>query len=452
MAESKYLTAPIPSKKMPAGMPCILATEATERFAYYGMVSILVVFMTKNLMGSDGKLDVMADGRATEWFHWFTSAVYFMPLIGAIISDVWLGKLKTIIWFSIVYCAGFAILVLDQTRMGLFGGLALIVIAAGIIKPCLSANVGDQFGSSNKHLLTKFYGWFYFSVNLGAVVSMFFCPILLDKYGPKVGFGVPGIFMFVALVSYWLGRYKLVHIPPAGKTGWRQTLDREGIRALGRLCVIFLFVSMFFALFHQSESAWVLQAEKMDLRWLGIKWRAAQMQAANPFLVMFLIPLFSYKIYPALNRLWTMTPLRKIGIGMFLTAASFLVCVWIENELAKGNQLSIGWQFAAYVILTSAEIMVSITAIEFAYTQAPKKMKSMIQSVELLAISLGNAFAAIVNSVITNEDGTSKLPGASYYWFFVISMLLTAAIFIPVARWYKPKEYIQDETSSESSA
>jgi POT family proton-dependent oligopeptide transporter len=190
----------------------------------------------------------------------------------------------------------------------------------------------------------------------------------------------------------------------------------------------------------------------MNLKWLWFKWRPAQMQAANPTLIMILIPLFAYVIYPALNRLWTLTPLRKIGIGMFLTAASFLVCVWIENELAKGNQLSIGWQFAAYIVLTSAEIMVSITALEFAYTQAPKKMKSLIQSVELLAISLGNAFAAIVNSIITNEDGTSKLPGASYYWFFVISMVLTAAIFIPVACWYKPKEYIQDEASSESSA
>ena len=96
--------------------------------------------------------------------------------------------------------------------------------------------------------------------------------------------------------------------------------------------------------------------------------------------------------------------------------------------------------------------MVSITSLEFAYTQAPKKMKSLIQSVELLAISLGNAFAAVVNHIIKNEDGTSKLPGASYYWFFVIAMLVTAVIFIPVARWYKSKEYIQDEDSTEASA
>ena len=452
MAKSKYLTAPIPSKKMPPGMPCILTTEASERLAFYGMSSILVVFMTRNLMGANGTLDVMAEEPAKAWFHWFTSAVYFMPLIGAVISDVWLGKFKTIIWFSMVYCVGFVILALDHTRLGLIGGLALIAMASGIIKPCLSANVGDQFGSSNKHLLTKFYGWFYFSVNLGAAISMYKCPELLDKYGPTVGFGVPGIFMFVAMVSYWLGRYKLVHIPPTGKTGWRETLDKQGVRTLGRLSIIFLFVSMFFALFYQSESAWVLQAGKMNLKWLGKDWLPAQMQAANPVLIMILIPLFSWVIYPVLNRLWTLTPLRKIGIGMFLTAASFLVPVWIEIQFKSGFQPSIGWQVVAYIFLTGAEVMVSITALEFAYTQAPKKMKSLIQSINLLAISLGNMFAAVVNDVIENDDGTSKLPGASYYWFFVIAMLVTTLIFIPVARWYKPKEYIQDEASAESSA
>jgi POT family proton-dependent oligopeptide transporter len=145
-----------------------------------------------------------------------------------------------------------------------------------------------------------------------------------------------------------------------------------------------------------------------------------------------------------------MTALRKIGIGMFLTAGSFLVSVWIETQIENGGKPSIGWQFIAYIFLTSAEVMVSITALEFAYTQAPKKMKSMIQSVELLSISLGNVIAAVVNDVIKNEDGTSKLPGASYYWFFTIAMLVTAVLFIPVAARYKVKDYIQDEANQES--
>lgn len=452
MAKNKYLTAPIPSKKMPAGIPYILTNEAAERFAFYGMSSILVVFMTKYLMGPNGALSTMTNESAKAWFHWFTAGVYFMAIVGAVISDVWLGKFKTIILFSLVYCVGYFALAWDHTRQGLTAGLVLIAIGSGIIKPCVSANVGDQFGPSNKHLIERFYGWFYFSINLGAAVSMFLCPILLDKYGPRIGFGVPAIFMVVAAMAYWLGRRKLVHIPPSGKINWLEKLDRDGIITLGKLCIIFIYVAMFFALFYQSESAWVLQAENMKLRWLGITWRPAQMQAANPFLVMILIPVFSYLIYPVLNRLWTMTPLRRIGIGMFLTAGSFLVPIWIENQIAGGDRPSIGWQFFAYIFLTGAEVMVSVTALEFAYTQAPKKMKSLIQSINLLSISLGNVFSAVVNHTIKNADGTSKLPGASYYWFFMIAMAVTAVLFIPIARWYKQKEYIQDEAAAESSA
>jgi len=143
--------------------------------------------------------------------------------------------------------------------------------------------------------------------------------------------------MVIAVAAYWLGRYKLVHIPPAGQTGWRESLDKEGVRTLGRLCIIFLFVSVFFALFFQSESAWVLQAEKMDLRWIGFTWRPAQMQSANPFLIMILIPLFSYAVYPALNRLWRMTALRRIGIGMFIAVVSFVVCALIEANIRGGD-------------------------------------------------------------------------------------------------------------------
>lgn len=474
MAQRKYLTAPPPSNKMPKSIPYILTNETAERLAFYGMSSILVVFMAKHLMGADGALAVMDEEPAKAWFHWFTAAVYFMAVVGAIISDVWLGKFKTIVAFSLLYAVGFFVMAADHTRLGLGAGLVLIAIGSGIVKPCVSANVGDQFGPSNKHLIERAYGWFYFSVNLGAVISMFSWAILLDKWGPTVAFGLPGAFMIVAVLAYWLGRHRLVHIPPSGKIDWLQLqtmvvavlanwlglrrfvhippsrkIDWEGAVALGKLCIIFVFVAMFFALFYQSESAWILQAEKLNLNWLWMRWRPAQMTAANPFLILLLIPAFTYFIYPALNRVWPMTPLRRIGLGMFLTAGSFLVPVWIEIQLKNGAQPSIGWQFFAYIFLTAAEVMVSVTALEFAYTQAPKKMKSLVQSINLLAISLGNVFSAVVNMVIKNPDGTSKLPGASYYWFFVASMLVTAVFFIPLARWYKPREYIQDEAPAD---
>jgi len=450
MARREYLTAPLPAKKMPPSVPYILTNEAAERFAFYGMSSILVVFMTGHLLARSGALAVMGAEPAKEWFHWFTAAVYFMAIVGALLSDLWLGKFRTIIGFSLVYCIGFFLLALDHTRLGLTAGLILIAMGSGIIKPCVTANVGDQFGPSNKHLIQKVYSWFYFSINVGAAVSMWWCPILLEKYGPGVGFGVPAVSMVIATIAYGLGRRKIVDIPAAGPKAWAEMFDRKQGLNLAKIGIIFLFVSMFFALYYQSQSAWVLQAEKMELRWLGINWLPAQMQAANSVLVVVMIPAFAYGVYPALNRLWNMTLLRKMGIGLFITAASFLVPIWIETQIQQGGRPSIGWQFAAYIFLTAAEIMVSVTALEFAYTQAPNKMKSLIQAINLLSISLGNVFSAVVNHVIKNPDGTSKLPGASYYWFFALAMLATAIFFVPLARWYKPREYIQDEAPAEA--
>lgn len=452
MAESKYLTAPVPSKKMPAGIPYILTNEAFERFNFYGSRCILVFFMTHLLMNARGQLAPMSDEQAKTWFHLFVSAVYFMPLLGALISDIWLGKYRTILYFSILYCFGALALAVNHTRFGLGAGLVLIAVGSGIIKPCVTANVGDQFGKTNKHLIAKMYNWFYFAVNVGAFISNLLIPELLDRYGATVAFGVPCAFMILATISFWLGRKKFVHIPRGGIEFVKECFSGEGIKAIGKLCIIYVFVAPFWALFDQMDSAWMLQAEKMNRNWLGHEWLPTQIVALNPLLILILIPVFSYIIYPLINKIFPLTALHKIGFGLFLAASPFALSALIEKGIVAGGAPSIGWMVLGYVLLTSAEIMVSIPCHAFSYTQAPKKMKSFIMAIFFLSISLGNAFTAAVNIFIQNEDGTSKLPGASYYWFFAVIMLVTAVIFIPVARWYKPKEYIQDEDSAEASA
>src|SRR6266849_6454861 len=200
MAESKYLTAPIPTDKMPPGVPYIVGNEAAERFSYYGMRAILFIFMTQYLS--------MKDADATGYTHLFFASVYFFPLIGAIIADVFLGKYATIMSLSIVYCLGHLTLALNDSRAGLALGLTLIAIGAGGIKPCVSANVGEQFGRQNQHLLTGVYLWFYFSINFGSAISMLLIPVFLRKFGPHVAFGTPGLLMFIATLIFWLGRKK----------------------------------------------------------------------------------------------------------------------------------------------------------------------------------------------------------------------------------------------------
>ncbi len=456
--KEKFRTAPIKTDKMPDSVPYIIGNEFAERFSFYGMRCILTIFMTTYLVNQAGQLDVMSDGQAKTYFHLFVSAVYFTPLIGAIIADAFLGKYKTIIYLSIVYCLGHLALALDDTRIGLAIGLTLIAIGSGGIKPCVSANVGDQFGQSNKHLIEKIFAWFYFSINVGSALSTLLIPWTLEKFGPSVAFGIPGILMFLATVIFWMGRYKFVHIPPGGLEFIKETFSGEGLKAVGKLIpFIFLPVSMFWALFDQTGSAWVLQAENMDLKLIDItifnqhivmNVLPSQLQAANPILVLVLIYLFFNHLYPWVNKVFQLTPLRKISIGFFIAIPSFLIPAWIEYQITAGSQPNVIWQILAYFFITAAEVLISITVLEFAYTQAPKKMKSFIMALNMAAIGFGNAFTSAVNFFIQNEDGTSKLEGADYFLFFSALMLLTAVLFIFVAYFYKERTYIQDEEES----
>jgi POT family proton-dependent oligopeptide transporter len=202
---------------------------------------------------------------------------------------------------------------------------------------------------------------------------------------------------------------------------------------------------MFWALFDQTGSAWVLQAQDMERNILGIELLPAQIQAANPLLVMLLIPLFSYVIYPRLDKLIRLTALRKIAIGMFISVIAFTIAAVAQEKIDAGLTPHINWQLLAYIVLTSAEVMISITCLEFSYTQAPARMKSFIMAFFMLSIAAGNLFTGAVNLLIQNADGSSKLEGADYYWFFTLIMLATSLLFLLVVRFYREKTYIHDE-------
>lgn len=592
MASTTYRTTPTQTSRMPGGVPYIIGNEAAERFSFYGMKGILTVFMTQHLLNAAGNPAYMSDEQAKSVYHLFTSAAYFFPLLGALLADIVLGKYRTILFISLMYCVGHGCLALMDVgphfgwwdmKPFLFAGLLLIAIGAGGIKPCVSAHVGDQFGSGNKHLLTQVFNWFYFSINLGAAASTLLTPVLLKVYGPWAAFGLPGVLMAVATFIFWLGRHKFVHVPPAGWEAWKnETFSADGKRALLNLAPLFLvFVPVFWALFDQTGSAWVLQADKMD-RDLGIVWLPSQIQAVNPLLILTGIPIFTYVVYPLMGKLFNPTPLRKIGIGLALTAVAFCVSAVIERDIetreqaiasqmfvdlstdaaalapiedpkaaakespedglmrwtraavsaarvagwkdeaiaaqlgleqdvalearletkqgfaadqvsgllatladpahpnsgpnrlnaaviaargAKWNEKrvvgyldempNVIWQFLAYVILTSAEILVSIVSLEFAYTQSPRKMKSFIMGVYFLGVSLGNFYVSGVNAVMEvmrREDGTTPLQGATYYWFFAAVMAGAWLAYLVWAQTYKGQTYIQGEEDEAAQA
>ncbi len=444
-----YRTVPEDTAGMPSGVPYIIGNEAAERFSYYGMRSILVIYMTQYLVDRGGNSAYMTEAQARAWYSVFEAGVYAFPVLGALLADGLLGKYRTILWVSLIYCLGHLALAVDDTRVGLAVGLTLIAIGSGGIKPCVSANVGDQFGPRNKHLLEKVYGWFYFSINVGAAISTFMIPLLRKNFGPQVAFAVPGVLMLLATIIFWMGRRRFVHVPPAGLDFLRELRDPESLRFLLRLGVVYLLVGMFWSLYNQSGSAWVLQTVKMNRNTFGYTWEPDQIHFVNPILILLYIPLFTYVVYPALNRVYRLTALRKMGIGFVLTAAAFAISAWIEHMIADGLKPHVYWQILAYLILTAGEVMVSITGLEFSYSQAPASMKSVVMAMWLLAVAAGSIFTAIVNFVIQNEDKSTKLPGPSYYWFFTITMLVTAVIFVFVATRFHGHPRVEAANSAE---
>jgi POT family proton-dependent oligopeptide transporter len=400
-----YRTSPADLEGQPPGIPHIIGNEAAERFSFYGMKAVLAVFMVEYLHLMDAQQGIaMSEAAAAEKVHLFNTAVYATPLIGALLADIFLGKYRTIILLSIVYCAGHAALAVmgmhGQSPMWLFAGLALIALGSGGIKPCVSAHVGDQFGARNSHLLPKVFNWFYFSINIGAFVSMLLTPWLLQWYGPHWAFGVPGVLMLLATVLFWMGRHRFIHVPAGGKAFVRECFSRQGMNVLLKLLPLYLFVAMFWALFDQTSSTWIFQSQEMDLRFLGMEWLPSQIQSLNSVFVLTFIPLFSYVVYPMIDRVWTLTPLRKVGLGLFIMVSSFALVALIQSWIDAGEKPSISWQILAFALLTVAEVMVSIVALEFAYTQAPKTMKSLLMCYYLGAVALGNLLVAQVNHFI----------------------------------------------------
>ena len=137
-----------------------------------------------------------------------------------------------------------------------------------------------------------------------------------------------------------------------------------------------------------------------------------------------------------------MTPLRKIGAGLFLTACSFVIIALLQESIDKGNHPSVWWQILAYLILAIAEILVSLTCLEYAYTHSPKSMKSTMSALYLLGISLGNIFVSMVNGSIADGGFFAQYTGASYYWLFIGILAVFFVLYLLIAKRLPEKSYV----------
>ncbi|MBB3195129.1 POT family proton-dependent oligopeptide transporter [Roseateles terrae] len=199
--------------KMPSQIPFIIANEGCERFSFYGMRNILTVFLMTSLLLAIP--EPLRKGEAKEIFHTFVIGVYFFPLLGGWLADRFFGKYNTILWLSLVYCAGHACLAIFEDNLrGFYTGLFLIALGSGGIKPLVSSFIGDQFDKTNRSLAQKVFDAFYWIINFGSFFASLLMPIFLQQFGASVAFGIPGVLMGLATLIFWSGRRRYVHVAP----------------------------------------------------------------------------------------------------------------------------------------------------------------------------------------------------------------------------------------------
>ena len=443
-------TPPLAPGGFPRSVPFIIGSEVAERFSYYGMLTILPTFLVGEFFNPTHSvaLTAGAEARANELVHSFSALGYALPVLGAVLADWVLGKYRVILYLSILYCGGHALLAAFSGDLAGFRlGLLVVAVGMGGIKSSVTANLGDQFDQRNAHLLPKAYGWFLMSIDVGAAVATVLTPLLYAHFGAAVAFGVPGLLMGTAALTFWLGRRRYVRVPPTGfRAGFHQTFGPgEGRAALRRVLAVFAFVPVLWMLNEQSSSEWVLQATHLNRElWPGFRPLAEQLQVVGIVFGIGLNPLLTYGLYPALARRGVrVTPLRRMGAGMVIAALAEFVVGGVQLRLeAGGSPPSAWWQVLAYCVNTTGVIMVAITGLEYAYTHAPKALKSLTTSLWILTIAAANFGLSLLNGSIARGGWLAGLQGANFYWFFVGLMAVNVGLFALVASRLTEKIYV----------
>jgi POT family proton-dependent oligopeptide transporter len=258
-----------------------------------------------------------------------------------------------------------------------------------------------------------------------------------------VGLGSVALWYMLIVMLSLVGRLELPDSFWTAARGRYSESEVAGARSVGPILFVFALVPVFWSLFDQTNSTWVLQGNQMiPLSFFGLKIGAEQMQSANPALVMLLVPVLTLGLYPRLGRL--ASPLRRMSAGLFLIACSYLIVSFLQRQLEGGAQISVAWQTVPYIVLTTAEVLVSTTGLEFAFTQAAPEMKSTIMSFWLLTVALGNLLVTAVTKLLSTGGAGAEAHAGSVssgrFILYAVVAFIVALLFSFIAARYRYRE------------
>ena len=439
----------------PRGLATLFYTEMWERLSYYGMRALLVLFLVEQSV--DGGLG-MSDATATAVYGLYTFAVYALALPGGWIADRLIGQRRAVLYGGIVIATGHFLLAVPALA-AFYAGLGLIVIGTGLLKPAVSAMVGDLYQNDDARRDAGF-STFYAGINIGAFLGPIVCGYLGQEVNWHLGFGAAGVGMVAGVVQYArglrhlgdagrlrvreageraralralrrgvaasaalglvllalqaVGVLALTTVGLAGATGvliavvvggyfaqlfLRDSLDREERRRVAVIMLLFLAAAVFWSGFEQAGSSLNLFADRLvDRTILGFEWPASWAQSINPAMIVLMAPLFG-SLWLALGRRNPSVPV-KFALGLSQLGVGFLVLAWGSTFAADGGRVSAMWLVVAYFLHTTGELCLSPVGLSSITKLAPERLVGQMMGIWFMATAFGSLLAGLVAGLI----------------------------------------------------
>ncbi|HEY5379645.1 MAG TPA: peptide MFS transporter [Pseudolabrys sp.] len=424
----------------PRALTYLFATEMWERFSYYGMRALLVLYMVKYLLvprhagavlGLDafhhtlelvfGPLDVQQ--LASQIYGFYTGLVYLTPILGGLLADRVLGQRRTVIIGASLMAIGHFTMAFEH--LFLFA-LGFLILGNGAFKPNISTQVGGLYAPGDRRR-DRAFSIFYVGINLGAFLAPLICGTLGEELGWHYGFAAAGVGMTIGLIVYLFAGPALPPDAFARRKTAHAPLDRAAWRSIGALLLLFLPVSLFWGIYEQQGNTIVLWASEFTNRHMfGFDIPVTWFQALNPFMI--------FAFTPFIVALWRRqgahepSTVSKMAIGCFLASFAYLLLV-AAAFLSGGGQASWLWLFAYFFILTIGELYLSPTSLSLVTKVAPLHLLSMMMGVWLATSFVGGFLAGYLG---TFWSSLSK-PG-----FFLMLALISAVAGVAITLLIRP--------------
>lgn len=452
----------------PRGLVTLFITESCERFSYYGMRAILVLYLIDHFL--------FKESVAFEIVASYGAMVYFMPIIGGFIADRYLGFRKAVIFGAVLLCVGHLLMAFEGEPATVVNGdvvrnelaasstflaMSFIIVGVGFLKACISNMVGQLYEADDTRR-DQGFTIFYFGINLGAFTAILLCAYLGENFGWGYGFGMAGVFMLIGLAVF-IGqrstlegvgeprnpavlRERLLGIPKeswiyvggivatlitayilnvrdiiqillngvgiAALIGvvfysWRNSTQTEFRRLLVMLYLIVVSV-IFWGLFEQAaHSLKGFATRNLDTEFLGLTFGAGQIESLNPAFILAFSPIFVW-LWNVLSRK-RIEPSRpmKFGIGTFLCGLGY--GMFLLGCLSAGVDFKVAfiWVVLGFLLITLGELCLSPVGLSMITRYSPVEMVGVMMGIWFLASSVGSVFGGVLakTAAIDTEPG-----------------------------------------------